>query len=67
MFINLVYILATIFLLASNSLVFEKKIENYLTITGLTLLCLHSILHCINTIRENNKKQVRIASSYNQI
>jgi len=60
MFLNIIYVLATINLLICSSLSFHYSLYDYLFLTGTSLLCFHSMLKLLSEIRNKMKAKPKI-------
>ena len=67
MFLNIIYILATLSLLVGTSLSFSKSLSDYFYLVGTSLFCINAIFKTISDIRTKNKQKMKINTSYNQI
>lgn len=59
MFLNIIYVLATIILLTGNVLSFKKELSNYFFFIGYCLFCIHACMNLLCEIRDKMKAQPR--------
>ena len=66
MFLNIIYVLATVSLLIGSSLSFNNKLPDYFFLVGFSLFCLNSSMNLLCEIRDKMKAQPS-NSVYNHI